>query len=264
MSETIAALPVVISGTLASLIAGLCTSVGALPIFFGAGRSRAGEVLMLAIAAGIMLGATIFSLIVPALALHETRVGAALESAVLTGAGVMLGAAAIWLIHKAVPHEHFVKGREGAAPVPLGRQWLFVLAITLHNVPEGLSVGVAFGTEDVSDGLSITTGIGLQNMPEGLAVAAALASEGMARLRAFLIASLTGLVEALGGLIGAVAISLSDAVLPWALAGAAGAMLYVISGEVIPETHRRGSESRATLSLVAGFVVMMLLDVALA
>lgn len=262
--DTIAAWPVVITGTLGSLLAGLCTSIGALPIFFGASRTRTAEVLMLATAAGIMLGATIFSLIVPALDLHHTRIGTAFPSAMLTGLGVMLGATAIWLVHRAVPHEHFTKGLEGTVAAGLGRQWLFVLAITLHNVPEGLSVGVAYGTRDLSDGLSITTGIGLQNLPEGLAVAAALAGEGMPRMRAFLIASLTGVIEGVGGLIGAIAISISDAVLPWALAGAAGAMLYVISGEVIPETHRRGSEGRATLSLVAGFVVMMLLDVALA
>jgi ZIP family zinc transporter len=262
--EAVGTWPVVVTGTLGSLIAGLCTSIGALPIFFGASRTRAAEVLMLATAAGVMLGATIFSLIVPALDLHHTRLGTAFPSAVLTGLGVMLGAVAIWFVHRTIPHEHFTKGREGTPASPLGRQWLFVLAITLHNVPEGLSVGVAYGTGDLSDGLSITSGIALQNLPEGLAVAAALASEGMARMRAFLIASLTGLVEGIGGLIGAIAISVSDAVLPWALAGAAGAMLYVISGEVIPETHRRGSESRATLSLVAGFVVMMLLDVALA
>jgi zinc transporter, ZIP family len=256
--------PVVVTGTLGSLVAGLATSLGAVPIFFGASRERSTEVLMLAVAAGIMLGATIFSLILPALDLNAARAGDGFPAALLTGAGVFLGALAIRVLHATIPHRHFVKGEEGPAHGPLARQWLFVLAITLHNFPEGLSVGVAYGTADINDGFSITLGIGLQNMPEGLAVAAALVSEGMDRMRAFGIATLTGLVEPIGGLVGSLAVSLSDAVLPWALAGAAGAMLYVISGEVIPETHRAGREARATLSLVAGFVVMMLLDVGLA
>jgi ZIP family zinc transporter len=255
--------PVVVIGPLASLVAGLATSLGAVPIFFGAARQRSHEVLMLATAAGIMLGATVFSLILPALDLNAGRAAPGFLAALLTGAGVLLGAVAIYALHGSIPHQHFVKGREGAAPGQLGRQWLFVLAITLHNFPEGLSVGVAYGTHDIHDGLAITLGIGLQNMPEGLAVAAALVSEGMSRWRGFAVATLTGLVEPLGGIVGAVAVSVSDAVLPWALSGAAGAMLYVISGEVIPETHRHGREARATLSLVAGFVLMMLLDVGL-
>ncbi|MBX6324176.1 MAG: ZIP family metal transporter [Rhodospirillaceae bacterium] len=245
------------------MVAGLATSLGALPIFLGASRRRPAEVLMLASAAGVMLGATVFSLILPALALNASHAGPGWPAALLTGAGILLGALAIWGLHAAIPHQHFVKGREGAAASGLSRQWLFVLAITLHNVPEGLSVGVAYGTRDIGDGLSITLGIGLQNLPEGLAVAAAAASEGLGRWRAFAIASLTGLVEPAGGLVGAAAVSLSDRVLPWALAGAAGAMLYVVSGEVIPETHRSGRETGATLSLVAGFVLMMLLDVGL-
>jgi ZIP family zinc transporter len=180
----------------------------------------------------------------------------------VTAAGIALGAVAIWVLNANVPHEHFVKGPEGRATVNLGQHWLFILAITLHNFPEGMSVGVAYGDRPAT-GLALTLGIGLQNLPEGLAVAAALLRDGFSRARAFWIALLTGLVEPVGGLFGATTVSLSDALLPWALAFAGGAMLFVISGEIIPETHQEGKEHYATFALVIGFIVMMLLDVTL-
>jgi len=186
-----------------------------------------------------------------------------MRAAVTVSAGVILGALCIWLNHASVPHEHFVKGPDGRSGVGLGRHWLFILAITPHNFPESMSVGVAFGPGDVRAGLAVTTGIGLQDMPEGLAVAAALISQGYGRARAVLIAFATGLVEPVGGLVGAAAVSLSDSLLPWGLAFSAGAMLFVISGEVIPETHRKGTEHRVTVCLVLGFVVMMMLDTTL-
>ncbi len=217
---------------------------------------------MLAIAAGVMLAATVFSLLVPAIDLVTERSGNELYGALVASAGVLLGAVSIWVIHGLLPHRHFVKGPEGRPALDLGRNWLFILAITLHNFPEGMSVGVAYGN-DFAAGFAVTLGIGLQNFPEGLAVAAALIGDGFGRRRAFWIALLTGLIEPVGGLIGAVAVSVSDAVLPWGLAFAAGAMLFVISGEIIPETHREGVERPATFSLVVGFIVMMVLDVAL-
>src|SRR5690606_15812575 len=169
----------------------------------------------------------------------------------------------VWAIHAFVPHEHFTKGPDGRVSIELGKHWLFILAITLHNFPEGMSVGVAFGDE-IESGAAVMLGIGLQNLPEGLAVAAALVGDGSTQARAFVIALLTGLVEPVGGLVGALAVSLSTELLPWGLAFAGGAMLFVISGEVIPETHREGVEQIATFSLVLGFVVMMMLDVTFA
>lgn len=247
-------------GFLGSLLAGLATGVGALPIFFRTHWSRRAQVIMLAIAAGVMLGATVFSLIVPAIEIVAASTGSQARGALVASAGIVLGAVAIWLMHGLVPHEHFVKGVEGRAAGELRRIWLFVLAITLHNVPEGLSVGVAFGG-DVASGITVAIGIGLQNMPEGLAVVAALIGGGFSRGRAFWVAVLTGLVEPIGGLVGAFAVSLSHILLPWGLAFAGGAMLFVISGEIIPETHREGIERPATFSLVLGFIAMMLLDV---
>jgi ZIP family zinc transporter len=257
------ALGIIQAGFLGSLVAGLCTGVGALPIFIRTRWSENAQIIMLAVAGGIMLAATVFSLILPALDEVVARTGSEVQAAAVASAGVLLGAVAIWLVHSTVPHDHFVKGHEGPAAIALGRNWLFIVAITLHNFPEGMSVGVSYGTGDPATGYAVTLGIGLQNMPEGLAVAAALVGEGFGRMRAFLIALATGLVEPLGGLVGATAVGFSDALLPWGLAFAAGAMLFVISGEIIPETHRNGKEHRATLSLVAGFVLMMILDVTL-
>jgi ZIP family zinc transporter len=255
-------MPVVVTGFLGSLTAGLATGLGALPIFIRARWSEKAQAILLSVAAGVMLGATVFSLIVPCIELVEERTGSELRGVLVAAAGILLGALAIWLVHAVVPHEHFVKGPEGHAKVNLGRHWLLILAITLHNVPEGMSVGIAYG-RDVPSGLAVTMGIGLQNLPEGLAVAAALMADGFKRWRAFWIALMTGLIEPVGGLFGALAVSLSDALLPWGLSFAGGAMLFVISGEIIPETHRAGVERAATFSLVLGFIVMMVLDVTL-
>jgi zinc transporter, ZIP family len=138
-----------------------------------------------------------------------------------------------------------------------------VIAITLHNFPEGLAVGVGYGTGDLGRASALALGIGLQNLPEGLAVAMALAGEGYTRVAAFAVALATGLVEPLGGLIGVSAVTLAQPLLPWGLAFAAGAMIFVISSEIIPETHRKGFKIEGTFGLMTGFVVMMVLDVTL-
>jgi ZIP family zinc transporter len=218
--------------------------------------------MMLSVAAGVMLGATVFSLIIPALASMEQSSGSELLAVLTVAAGLLMGATGIWGLHAVTPHQHDGKGREGPGTTRLGKHTLFVLAITLHNLPEGMSVGVSYGA-DPDTGLAVAIGIALQNIPEGFAVAAALLSDGMKAGRAACVALLTGLVEPVGGLVGALAVSVSAAVLPWGLSIAAGAMMFVISGEVIPETHVAGRERLATLSLVAGFALMMVLDVAL-
>lgn len=255
--------PVIVTGSLGSLAAGAATGLGALPILVRARWGRTSQVIMLSVAAGVMLGATVFSLVIPALEIVQARGGGELEAVSIASGGLLLGAIAIWALHALLPHEHFVKGREGREDTAMSRQTLFVLAITLHNFPEGMSVGVAYGA-GIPTGLAVTTGMALQNLPEGLAVAAALIASGSGRWRALWIALLTGLVEPIGGVVGAGAVSLAEGLLPWGLAFAAGAMLFVISGEIIPETHRSGVEKPATFSLVVGFVVMMLLDVTLA
>jgi len=249
-------------GSLASLAAGLVTAVGALPVLFGGRVSQRVNDVLLGFAAGVMLAASFFSLIMPGLDAARTLYGSGTLSAAIGVAGVALGAACIAIINEFVPHEHFVLGREGPKPRSLDRIWLFVLAITIHNLPEGLAVGVGFGGGDTRAGITLATGIGLQNAPEGLAVALALLSCGYSRIYSFVIAGLTGLVEPVTGFMGAYAVSLSVFLLPWGMTFAAGAMIYVISHEIIPETHRHGFQDEATIGLTAGLVVMMFLDVA--
>jgi ZIP family zinc transporter len=267
MEQLTSDLPLFWAGVLASLIAGLAAGVGALPVFLVDRASRRVQDVLLGSAAGIMLAATCFSLLLPGLEIAALRAGGVLAGGLLVGAGVMAGAVGLWLAHSLVPHEHIIKGKEsldgGLAPRNVRRIWLFVLAITLHNIPEGLAVGVGVASGEAADGLALTIGIFLQNLPEGFVVALALLPLGWSRLQAVLVALATGAVETVGGLIGAGAVALSAAVLPWALAAAAGAMLFVISHEIIPETHENGHETPATFGVVGGFVLMMLLDVGL-
>ena len=178
--------------------------------------------------------------------------------------GILAGMGLIAWLNEALPHEHFSSGREGPASAELRRIWLFIIAITIHNFPEGMAVGVGFGAHGLAGGLPLGIGIGLQNLPEGLAVAVALLGEGYGRLRSWGIAALTGLVEPVGGVLGAALITVSEPFLPWGLACAAGAMLYVISHEIIPETHRSGHQNKATAGFAVGLVVMLFLDVWLA
>lgn len=251
-------------GFLGSLAAGLMTAVGALPVLFGRMPSERSRDTLLGFAAGVMLAASFFSLIVPALDVSEELYGPGVIPAGIAVIGILAGMGAVALLNELLPHEHFALGPEGPAGASLRRVWLFIIAITIHNFPEGLAVGVGFGTGDVSSGLPLAIGIGLQNAPEGLAVAVALIGEGYARLRAFRIAAFTGLVEPVGGLLGAAVVTISEPLLPWGLVFAAGAMLYVISHEIIPETHRRGHQDRATAGLAVGLVIMLFLDVSLA
>jgi ZIP family zinc transporter len=252
-------------GALASLAAGLMTAVGAAPVLFGRAPSPWVQDTLLGFAAGVMLAASFFSLILPSLEAGGELYGAdSLWPALITCTAVTLGVVAVAGLNEVLPHEHFALGREGPEAVELKRIWLFIIAITIHNFPEGLAVGVGFGDGNIEGGISLALGIGLQNAPEGLAVAVSLLSlNGYSRLGAFLIAGATGLVEPVGGLLGVTAVVVAGTLLPWGLAFAAGAMLYVISHEIIPETHRRGFENRATAGLTVGLVVMMFLDVTL-
>lgn len=253
----------IVYGTLGSFLAGLATAVGALLIFVVGKISERTQDVMLGFAAGVMLAASFFSLILPGLGAAEAHGAGRFGAVTMVTAGVLLGAATLWLIHQFVPHEHFVLGHEGPYTERVGRIWLFVIAITLHNVPEGLAVGVGFGGGNIANGVPLAIGIGVQNMPEGLAVAVALLSLGYSKIQSLVIATLTGLVEPVGGLVGAGAVTLAQFLLPWGLAFAAGAMIFVISNEIIPETHRRGFQTEGTAGLMVGLVTMMYLDVAL-
>ncbi len=237
-------------GTLATIGTGLATGVGALPIFFVRRISDRLLDAMLGFAAGVMLAATAFSLIVPAIELGGVW---------LTVLGILAGAAFLALLDKAIPHEHFVMGHEGPAS-RLRRVWLLIIAITLHNFPEGLAVGVSYGGGNIPLATGVAVAIGLQNMPEGLAVALPLLREKYSKGKALGYAFLSGLAEPIAGIFGVLAVQIAQPILPVALAFAAGAMLFVVSDEIIPETHRKGFESEGTWGVMIGFVVMMLLD----
>lgn len=259
----LADLPVIWLGTIAALAAGLATGVGALPIFFTRNISRRVQNTLLGFGAGVMLAATSFSLLIPGIEHAEELSGSTVTAALIVCTGMFLGGGFVRLADAWIPHEHFFVGPEGSDSETLRRIWLFVIAITIHNYPEGLAVGVGFASDDVSQAMALAIGIGLQNMPEGLAVALALAGEGYTLRRSFTVALASGLVEPVGGLMGAGIVTIASSLLPWGMAFAAGAMLYVISGEIIPESHQGGYAKSATAGVMVGFVVMMFLDVTL-
>ncbi len=271
------------AGVQASLIAALATAVGALPVFLVERVSKRQEAAFMAFAAGVMLAAAIFALLLPSLdagrALMTATGGRALGAAALTSVGLALGMALMIAIDRFTPHEHAVlpPAANGHAMPQTGthtagqRAWLMVLAILIHNVPEGLAVGAAYaggalgvdGGEAVNAGASVALAIGLQNMPEGLIVAMALRTLGQSAGRAWAVAALSGLAEPFGAIVGLAVLGSLPAFYPIGLAVAAGAMLFVISHEIIPETHRNGFEGLASVTLMAGFVFMLLLNAAL-
>lgn len=259
-------------GIAASLAAGLATGIGSIPIFFTRNFSRKLLDALLGAAAGVMLAATSFSLIVPAIA----KGGGGIAGATITLVGILCGGIFLDRVDKFFPDTHLLSsvgsenntGQSAHLGIhhwqispQLRRVWLFIIAITVHNFPEGLAVGVGFGDGDIANGLSLAIGIGLQNLPEGLAVALPLLREKYSAGKAFLVALATGLVEPIGGLLGVGLVQIAKPILPFALAFAAGAMLFVISHEIIPETQNRPEHSKlATHALLIGFVVMMFLD----
>lgn len=253
----------ILLGTFASLVAGLATAVGALPALLLREISEQTQDVMLGFAAGVMLAASFFSLIIPGIDAAQSQGASEIAAVSIVIVGILSGALCIWLVHHYTPHEHFVSGPEGPATAKVRRVWLFVIAITLHNFPEGLAVGVSFGGGDIGNGMAVAIGIGTQNMPEGLAVALALLTLHYTKAQALLIAALTGLVEPLGSLIGLGAVTIVAPLLPWGLAFAAGAMIFVISAEIMPETHRKGLQTHGTVGLIIGIVTMMFLDVVL-
>ena len=219
--------------------------------------------IMLGFAAGMMLAVSSFSLILPGIEAAKELTGNGLLAASIVVLGLALGVALMIGLDRFVPHEHEKTGRRGPEAKRIDRVWLFVLAITLHNLPEGMAIGVSFATGDMQVGIPLTTAIAIQDIPEGLAVAMALRVTGISALRAALIAVGSGLMEPFGALVG-LGISSGFALgYPIALGLAAGAMIFVVSHEVIPETHRNGHETPATLGLMLGFGVMMFLDTAL-
>ncbi|WLH14643.1 ZIP family metal transporter [Pseudomonas hefeiensis] len=239
------------------------TALGALMAVVLRDISSRTQDIMLGFAAGMMLAASSFSLILPGIEAAQNIVGNQLLAAFVVVLGLGLGVALMIGLDRFVPHEHEVSGRRGPQSERINRVWLFVLAITLHNLPEGMAIGVSFANGDLRVGMPLTTAIAIQDIPEGLAIAMALRVTGISALRAALIAVGSGLMEPLGAVIGLGMSSGVAVAYPISLGLAAGAMIFVVSHEVIPETHRNGHETPATLGLMMGFAVMMFLDTAL-
>lgn len=216
--------------------------------------------IVLSFAAGVMLAAAILGLILPSLD-YGGDLGL-----LITVAGIFCGALCLNLIDKAVPHLHTLVGAEmesHAGNANLSKVLLFVTAIAIHNLPEGIAAGVSFGSGNASEALVIAGGIALQNIPEGMVIIGPMLAAGISPKRTFLCALATGLVEVVGTLLGYFTVSVASAILPFALAFAGGTMLYVISDEMIPETHAHGSQRGATYALLVGFCVMLVSDILL-
>jgi ZIP family zinc transporter len=244
-------------------VAALATALGALPALFIRRISTRWEDVMLGFGAGVMAAAASFSLILPGVAAGTEILGSKPAGAAIVAVGLVLGALFLLLADKAVPHEHLSAGRHGPDWMHLRRVWLMVFAIALHNLPEGMAIGVGFSDGDTSVGVPLAAAIAIQDIPEGLVVAVALRTVAYAPWQAALAGALTGLAEPLGAIVGVALTSGFAPLYPAGLGFAAGAMLWVVSHEIIPETHRKGHEQAATLGLIGGFVVMMMLDTAL-
>ena len=240
---------------------GGATVIGALLGFLFKRPSHKFNDIVLSLAAGVMLSAAVIGLILPSLEYGGKF------SILITVAGIFAGALCLNLIDKLVPHLHKMTGVDQELhpekTAQVNRVLLFVIAIAIHNLPEGIAAGVSFGTGDNLQALTVAGGIALQNIPEGMVIIAPMIASGMSRSRTFIIAAMTGVVEIIGTFIGYFAVSISTAILPFALAFAGGTMLYVISDEMIPETHAHGNERGATYALLIGFCFMLLFDVLL-
>lgn len=259
----------VVQALIATLFTWSVTALGAAFVFFFKSINRKVLDGMLGFAAGVMIAASYWSLLAPAIEMAEEG---SLPAWVPATTGFLMGGIFLWSIDKILPHLHLGFPRQEAEGIKTSwhRSVLLVLAITLHNIPEGLAVGVAFGalasdlpSATLGGAIALALGIGIQNFPEGTAVAVPLRREGFTRLRSFWYGQLSGFVEPIAGVLGAIAVIFIKPILPYALAFAAGAMIYVVVEELIPESQLEKNTDIATLGAMGGFAVMMTLDVAL-
>ena len=244
---------------LTALGVGGATVIGAMIGFVFKKLSHTFSDIVLSFAAGVMMAAAVLGLIIPSVE-YGGKFGL-----VITVLGIFAGALCLNLVDKLVPHLHKLAGAdiESHNNKDLSRVLLFVTAIAIHNLPEGIAAGVGFGSDNTSQALIIAGGIALQNIPEGMVIIGPMLAAGVKPKRTLLLAMMTGVVEVLGTLLGYFAVTLASAILPFALAFAGGTMLYVISDEMIPETHAHGHERGATYALLAGFCLMLVTDVLL-
>lgn len=248
--------PVVIT----ALGVGGATVVGALLGFLFKNPSHRFNDIILSFAAGVMLAAAVIGLVLPSIDYGN----GAWWSILVTAAGILCGALCLNFVDRLVPHLHKMIGsdieKHPDKTAQFNKVMLFVIAIAIHNLPEGIAAGVSFGVGDVGQAVTVAGGIALQNIPEGMIIIAPMIASGVSKRKTFLIALATGVIEVIGTFLGFFAVSVSVAILPFALAFAGGTMIYVISDEMIPETHSHGSERAATYSLLFGFILMLALD----
>jgi ZIP family zinc transporter len=262
--------PVVMQALLATLFTWALTALGSATVFFFKNINRKILDGMLGFAAGVMIAASFFSLLAPAIEMADTaRENGGLPSWAAAAIGFVLGGVFLRLADRFLPHHHVGARNDEGLKTSWSRSILLVLAITLHNIPEGLAVGVGFGASALLPGaslagaLSLTMGIGLQNFPEGAAVSIPLRREGMSRFKSFWIGQASGIVEPVAGVLGAALILSMQAILPYALSFAAGAMIFVVAEELIPEAYKEGNDHIATSGIMLGFALMMMMDVGL-
>lgn len=270
MYDFFAGLDPIIQALIGTLFTWGMTALGAALVFTTKAINQKFFDSMLGFAGGVMIAASFWSLLSPALEMAEAD---QIASWIPAAIGFLLGGLFIWGIDKIMPHLHPTsasKDAEGIHPEKKRRSTLLVLAITLHNIPEGLAIGVAFGavaagfsSASLAGAIALAIGIGIQNFPEGVAVSMPLRRDGMTRLKSFYYGQFSGMVEPIAAVIGALAVIFIEPLLPYALSFAAGAMIFVVAEEVIPGSHEEGNKDLASMALMIGFTVMMILDVAL-
>jgi ZIP family zinc transporter len=243
-------------------VAAAATALGTLPVLLSQNFSRRSYDCFLGFGAGVMLAASAFSLVLPALASAKSAGAGPWGASMMVGGGLVVGAALLLVLDRFVTTDGIL-APPGANGHSLKRAWLFVSAVALHNLPEGLAIGVAYAGIDVDQANSLATGVSIQDVPEGLVVALALRTVGYGRLVSTALGVASGLIEPVAAAFGVALIGISAGLLPVALAAAAGAMLFVIVKEVIPESHQSGHGTAASIALVGGFILMMVLDTAL-
>jgi len=262
--ESISTLPILWQGSLAGVLIGLMTLLGVLPLLFFKHIDQRKQDILLGMSGGIMLAATTFSLLLPSLEESKQTFGLSpFWTVTIVSTSMLIGIGFIKVVSRYFDFEQYFSTQENISAAFAKKVWIFIFAITLHNFPEGLAVGMGYGQEDLHKAFSLTLGIGLQDIPEGLAVGLALLSIGYSKKVAVLGVAVSGLVETLSAIFGIVAVSYITYLLPLGLAFAAGAMFYVIIYEIIPDIQKNGHRDIAVNSLIAGFILMMYLDVTL-
>ncbi|KQQ40120.1 divalent cation transporter [Duganella sp. Leaf126] len=257
--DLIAAMPpLVYHALVGGAWAAAATALGTLPVLLSQGFSPRAHAAALGLGGGIMLAATSFSLVLPALAASKGAGSTALAASMTVGGGILAGMLLVMALERLVRSDGVLDHGGTVA-----RAWLFVAAVAIHNIPEGMAIGVGYAGVDLSKANALATGIAIQDIPEGMVVAMALRVAGYGRLFSVALGTLSGVIEPVSAVVGALLIEASGTLLPWGLAGAAGAMLYVICHDVVPESQRHGNDRTASFALVVGFIVMMVLDTAM-